>query len=197
MKPSQRILDLLTGIPNSEPSEGNDAGHPEPRSYCLYRHYDQDGKLLYVGVTDDPARRLQEHLRDSRWRGKIASVSVQRCTSQQEAVAAERSAILNEYPIWNKDRYAVEREVKIPFQARLPESLHIKLTWLSGVLPGRRSIQELLLTGAARLADQLMVELAAAEKISVADLYSRMEEEMRGREYRPIEGQKTKQNKQH
>jgi predicted GIY-YIG superfamily endonuclease len=197
MKSSHRIVDLLTGLSPSDQSEEIDRGQPDPHSYFVYRHYDEDGKLLYVGVTDEPARRLQEHMRDSRWRGKIVKVDSQRCASKQEAIAAENAAIRKEHPIWNKDRFAVEREIKVPFQARLPESLHMKLSWLATVLPGRRSIQELLLTGAARLADQLMIELAAAEKISVGDLHNRMETEMRSRGYQPIGDQKSKHNKSH
>jgi hypothetical protein len=146
----------------------------------LYRHYDQDGTLLYVGITDQPARRLQEHERDSAWKGKIASVHTERFANKQEAVAAERLAILEECPIWNKHRHPVQREITVSFQARLPERLHMKLAWLNKKLPGGPSMHEILLTGAEQLADKLMSRLAHLEKVSADELYKRMEAEMRG-----------------
>lgn len=187
---TRRILDMLESGPSADIGEVNDGRRRRQTSYFLYRHYDEDGKLLYVGITDQPARRLTEHERNAPWRGKIASVITQRFNSQQEAVVAERIAIHDENPIWNIDRHPVEREVMVPFQARLPERLHMKLAWLNRKLPGGPSMQELLLTGAERLADQLLARLAESAKVSVDELCRRMEAEMRGTDGQSTAGRK-------
>lgn len=68
---------------------------------AIYRHYDADGSLLYVGITNCPKRRLAEHKCRAAWRDEIADVSVKWVPSREEAEAAERTAIATEGPIFN------------------------------------------------------------------------------------------------
>ena len=67
----------------------------------LYRHFDADGVLLYVGITRRINKRLAEHLRSSHWLGQVTQITIERFPSRDEAVIAERNAIVNEMPLFN------------------------------------------------------------------------------------------------
>ena len=71
---------------------------------ALYRHYDADGALLYVGATTDPDRRAGQHRRYSGWSDRIASTHVQWFDSREAALAAEARAIASENPAHNGGR---------------------------------------------------------------------------------------------
>lgn len=68
---------------------------------ALYRYFDAEGRLLYVGVTRDPAKRDGEHVKLSPWRARAHRRSVEWYASRPEALAAERSAIRSELPAHN------------------------------------------------------------------------------------------------
>lgn len=68
---------------------------------ALYRHYDADGVLLYVGISRSVTARLAQHA-DSPWDHLIARVEVERFATREEAEEAEREAIKNERPIYNR-----------------------------------------------------------------------------------------------
>ena len=70
------------------------------KKHCLYRHYDAAGKLLYVGVTVAPDRRLRSHKKSS-WYARIAHVALQWIATRSEALAAEEAAIKAEKPAHN------------------------------------------------------------------------------------------------
>jgi predicted GIY-YIG superfamily endonuclease len=44
-----------------------DYRNPERREHLVYRAFDADGNLLYVGCTNNPDRRWREHRTDSPW----------------------------------------------------------------------------------------------------------------------------------
>ena len=67
----------------------------------LYRHFDAEGSLLYVGVSICPDVRLQQHLNSSDWAAAIATVETAVFETRGEAEAAERRAIEEEGPIYN------------------------------------------------------------------------------------------------
>lgn len=69
---------------------------------ALYRHYDAEGRLLYVGVTNNPDRRKAYHQAQSDWIGATVRVDVQWHQSRSIALAAEAKAICEENPIHNK-----------------------------------------------------------------------------------------------
>jgi len=72
----------------------------------LYRYYDKDGKLLYVGITGDNTKRQSQHRRNAFWFGEIASATFEHFGSRQEALDAESRAIDNENPKHNVARGA-------------------------------------------------------------------------------------------
>lgn len=73
------------------------------RPCALYRHFDQDGVLLYVGISVDPEERWKAHRYS---RAEWAADSVRRVddwfSSLVEAQAAERVAIKTERPKHNR-----------------------------------------------------------------------------------------------
>lgn len=67
---------------------------------CLYRHFDKDGVLLYVGVSMSPLLRTSAHKR-SRWHKAIYCIKLTHFDTPSEAYAAEEIAIKSEMPIFN------------------------------------------------------------------------------------------------
>ena len=72
-----------------------------PDSTNLYRHYDSEGILLYVGISLSAIQRLVQHNRSSDWSKYIADIEVETFKTRSEAVLAERQAIKGENPIFN------------------------------------------------------------------------------------------------
>lgn len=69
--------------------------------HILYRHYNNPGRLLYVGITNDPPQRLRDHRQGSEWWDLVATTTYERFTSRAELMAAEQQAIRTEFPIFN------------------------------------------------------------------------------------------------
>lgn len=72
---------------------------------ALYRLYDGDGRLLYVGIAKDPEKRLRAHRWGpdrADWRHDIATQSVEWRDTREEAEAAEIAAIRSELPLHNR-----------------------------------------------------------------------------------------------
>jgi predicted GIY-YIG superfamily endonuclease len=67
---------------------------------ALYRHYDEDGRLLYVGISLDVLKRIQQH-RGSSWSRDITYIAIEGYASREAAEAAERVAIETERPLYN------------------------------------------------------------------------------------------------
>lgn len=69
---------------------------------ALYRYWDTDSQLLYVGIASNPSQRLAEHRRSGAPWVKFAAQTTQEWfPSRREAAAAERAAIETESPIFN------------------------------------------------------------------------------------------------
>lgn len=67
----------------------------------LYRFYDADGALLYVGITSRGPYRWQEHEAHRAWWALVASSRVEHFEDRDEAASAERAAIRAEKPLHN------------------------------------------------------------------------------------------------
>jgi len=72
----------------------------QERTY-VYRLWDNDKNLLYVGVSNNWANRINQHKQQKQWSGQISSVTVEEFASRYEALAAESKAIQTENPIYN------------------------------------------------------------------------------------------------
>lgn len=70
-------------------------------SLTVYRLFDGDGKLLYVGCTIHPTNRLPQH-RGKPWFTRVASCTFEHFDSHEDAQRAEKHAIDTESPRFNK-----------------------------------------------------------------------------------------------
>lgn len=73
----------------------------QDESTALYRFYDAAGRLLYVGITGDPADRWARHAAEKAWWPNVARHTVQWLPSRKDALAAEAAAIVAEAPLHN------------------------------------------------------------------------------------------------
>lgn len=85
----------------------------EPRRCSLYRHYDVDGILIYVGISVDPETRTKTHEVQSPWWRFVANSDLDWFDSQIDAATAERRAITDERPIFNKAGASPERDPRV------------------------------------------------------------------------------------
>lgn len=84
-------------IPPKDSPNAIDDGVPT----TLYRHYDEQGRLLYIGISLHAINRLNNHMRGSDWRDQIAKVEMVSYPSRMLALQAERQAIKDERPRHN------------------------------------------------------------------------------------------------
>lgn len=71
------------------------------RPHALYRFFDATGALLYVGITNNPARRFMQHGVDREWWHEVETIRMQRFDDRESVLAAEREAIKAERPRYN------------------------------------------------------------------------------------------------
>ncbi|QGJ87583.1 G-I-Y-Y-I-G endonuclease [Gordonia phage Faith5x5] len=70
--------------------------------HFVYRIYDEDGVLLYVGSTNSVRTRLNDHfIQKAPWFRFAHRVEMEQYATRYEAREAERAAILTEGPIGN------------------------------------------------------------------------------------------------
>ncbi|MFB7548563.1 GntR family transcriptional regulator [Streptomyces sp. NPDC056154] len=74
--------------------------HPPERT-ALYRLYNREGHLLYVGVAAIPERRWAQHQETKEWWPKVERKAVEWFDSREEALDAETRAIQAEKPCHN------------------------------------------------------------------------------------------------
>ena len=70
-------------------------------AWLVYRHFDADGVLLYVGTSTDWLRRTEEHRREAPWFAEVANITIQRFPTAEEMTSAEKEAVAEEKPLYN------------------------------------------------------------------------------------------------
>lgn len=68
---------------------------------ALYRFFDGEDVLLYVGITDKPGRRWEQHMRSQPWWPDARRQTVQLLDTRELAEAAEKTAVREERPVYN------------------------------------------------------------------------------------------------
>jgi hypothetical protein len=68
----------------------------------LYRFYDKNNILLYVGISGEWRTRLHQHERNSEWWDEASFIKLERFPDRKSVEEAEIRAITTEMPIWNK-----------------------------------------------------------------------------------------------
>ncbi len=76
----------------------------------LYRHFAEDGELLYIGISVSALSRLGQHEKHAPWFDKICHVTVEHFDTRKAALEAERNAIQAEKPTHNKHHNRPELE---------------------------------------------------------------------------------------
>lgn len=77
-----------------------DATHPTERT-ALYRCFDADEELLYIGISKDPGARWEQHRKSSPWSRHVALRTVEWFDDRTSAERAECKAIVAEGPRYN------------------------------------------------------------------------------------------------
>lgn len=67
----------------------------------VYRFFNSAGDLLYIGTTEDFARRSAQHRALREWWPEVASHTIEEHSTRQAAEQAERAAIFAENPRYN------------------------------------------------------------------------------------------------
>lgn len=88
-------------------SRGRSSARPRSRkprtnkATWLYRYFDADGVALYIGITGDLERRLDDHARSSSWLDFAVETKLERYAKRKDAEEAEVKAIRAERPLFN------------------------------------------------------------------------------------------------
>jgi predicted GIY-YIG superfamily endonuclease len=68
---------------------------------AVYWLWAVDGRLLYIGMTNDVERRMEQHAADKSWWPQVASRTVRWFGSRPAAARAEEAAVLRDKPAHN------------------------------------------------------------------------------------------------
>jgi excinuclease UvrABC nuclease subunit len=68
---------------------------------AVYRCWDADGRLIYIGASRSVPQRLAQHLIESWWHGIIARIEVRLFPTIEAAFAVEKAAIKELRPAFN------------------------------------------------------------------------------------------------
>jgi len=79
----------------------------------LYRHFDKNGVLLYVGISLSAINRLGQHKDNSHWFNEIKRVDIEIFKTREEVREAEKKAILKENPLHNIYRPTVKEQKSV------------------------------------------------------------------------------------
>lgn len=70
---------------------------------ALYRLFDANGRLLYIGTSIEPERRFREHRKTAKWWPQVARREVEWLeVNGMAALHAELAVITAESPLWNR-----------------------------------------------------------------------------------------------
>lgn len=68
----------------------------------LYRAFDKEGQLLYIGISGQWHHRLHQHEKTSEWMERADYVKIERFPDRESVSNAERLAVVTEKPLYNK-----------------------------------------------------------------------------------------------
>jgi hypothetical protein len=86
---------------------------------ALYRYFNVDGELIYIGVTkNSPYRRWRGHKQNTRWVNEIAAITIQYFDHIWAASSAEYVAIAAEKPLYNKHKLAIIHGTETAYSRR-------------------------------------------------------------------------------
>lgn len=77
---------------------------------ALYRHWGEDGSLLYVGISCNVGVRTSQHAKAAHWFHLVQKITVDNFPDRQSAMNAEAIAIFNEKPKYNIVRPSIPND---------------------------------------------------------------------------------------
>ena len=87
----------------------------------LYRHYDEHGQLLYVGISFSAIARAAAHRDESDWFWRSRTMTIENYPSRDKARAAEVAAIKRERPIFNRCHVLAQSGGGASARAKFPD----------------------------------------------------------------------------
>ncbi|MDX3183512.1 GIY-YIG nuclease family protein [Streptomyces sp. ME02-7008A-1] len=152
-------------------------GPIDPRRLTtLYRLFDGDDQLLYVGTSVDPQNRWEQHAREKLWWSAVARATVEWHPDRTSAMAAERAAIKAEEPLHNDK--ATPDEAVFPYRGARGPSVDSRLR--RAVVEHRSSLDRLAVAvnraALSGLAVAEIAETAGLDEGDVSYLAKRMED---------------------
>lgn len=96
---------------------------------ALYRCFNAEGVLLYIGISRDFGTRWKNEAREFDWWPQVKSQTVYWHDSRTEAEDAERDAIKAERPRHNKQHAVPELVAIIPAPAPRPSKVSPRMRW--------------------------------------------------------------------
>lgn len=105
------------------------------RPTFVYRAFGTNGRLLYVGISDNWRARLRGHEKSSDWWAYVIRVDAELYESRHQAFAVESWALRYESPLWNSE----EQWRWVPFILPRPIEKMSKpvtrFTWSGNIIP--------------------------------------------------------------
>lgn len=95
------VLELTAWVKYPPPAPPPAADPYAAETVAVYRLFNDVGALLYIGISDTPKRRFQEHKADKQWAEQIDNWTVEWYRDRPRAAAAELQAIVREVPAYN------------------------------------------------------------------------------------------------
>lgn len=88
--------------------------------HSLYRWYDADNALLYIGIARNPMNRLGQH-GGAKDISQIAKIELTWFDARKDAKAAEAIAISKEQPLWNLNHTGKDQSAPDPIEFHKPQ----------------------------------------------------------------------------
>ncbi len=128
--------------------------------YVVYRHFNSNGELIYVGQTHDPSERLSKHRTNSLWWDLVASTTYTRYETLAEATQAEITAIRTERPLWNRNHAMRMTLINEKITAATPFVKSLYTAWPAGTpLLSALEIQNLMNITTGFMGNRIVAEL--------------------------------------
>ena len=108
---------------------------------AVYRLFDAEDALLYVGISSQPKERWNQHANEKRWWPDVARKAVTWYERREEAIAREADAIDTELPRYNAVRPPQDVQ---PMTVRLPKPMREHLRRLA--FETRQSMNDIAVT---------------------------------------------------
>lgn len=108
----------------------------EPTPTSLYRYYDGDGELLYVGITTRGPQRQTEHNVSSEWWPYVRRQEVEHLPTRETALDRERDLIQRHRPPFNRQHNDDHQTLKAAYLARITRRADLQPTAECSPCPG-------------------------------------------------------------